>query len=182
MEAEWDAAMERDAFLELVSAHESLLRGLARRLTGNDSDAEDLLQDCLERAMRNSDQLRDPKAARAWLISILKNAFLDRCRRQRAESQGRDSAEPPEDLPCPDDAQDEPSWKDLGMEDLERALEYLEPDFRTPYKLREFENLSYREIAQRLGVPVATVATRLYRARLKLRELLSPKKGGPRHG
>ncbi|HEY8211856.1 MAG TPA: sigma-70 family RNA polymerase sigma factor [Myxococcaceae bacterium] len=167
--------MEREELL----AHRTLLLALARRLTGNESDAEDLLQDCFERAMRGSVQLRDAKAARSWLISILRNAFLDRCRRQRAELQGQDT-EPPEDLPCPEPA-DEPAWAHLGLEDLHRALEDLEPEFREVYELREFEGLSYKEIGKRLGVPVATVATRLFRGRFKLRQLLSRMKRKARH-
>src|SRR6185295_20246 len=110
--------MGRDEFL----AHGALLRALARRLTGNDADAEDLLQDCFERAMRSSTQLRDAKATRSWLISILRNAFLDRCRRQKAESQGLEYVEPPEDLPYQEPA-DEPVWAQLDLGDLHRALE-----------------------------------------------------------
>jgi RNA polymerase sigma-70 factor, ECF subfamily len=179
--AERGDAMTREAFLELTAAHEPILRGLAHRLTGNDSDAGDLLQDCFERAVRRREQLRDPNAARSWLISILRNAFLDRCRRLRAESQGVEYVEPPEDLPCPEE-QDEPPWTELTLEDLQKALEALEPEFRTVYELREFERLSYRKIAGKLGVRVPTVATRLFRARLKLRQVLSRMKRGPRHG
>src|SRR5262245_28186647 len=181
LEAERGDAVELEALRALMTDLEPVLRGLARRLTGNDADVEDLLQDCFERAVRCHEQLRDPKAARAWLISILKNAFLDRCRRQRAESQGRDYVDPPTDVAAPPDPPDEPIWAELDLEDLKRALLELDPEFRIPYEMREFRQLSYKEIAKELGVPVATVATRIHRARLKLRELLSKKKRGPRH-
>jgi RNA polymerase sigma-70 factor (ECF subfamily) len=177
LEAGQSERMEREEWLrELMASAEPVLRGLARRMTGNDADAADLVQDCFERALRRADQLRDPQAARSWLISILRNAFLDRCRR---EALGKDHVEPPEDLPCPEEPAGEPAWAKLDLNDLRQAVEDLEPEFRTVYELREFQGKSYREIAGQTGTPPATVATRLHRARLKLRELLGRPKRGP---
>src|SRR5690349_32838 len=113
-----------------MAALEPVLRGLARRLTGNDSDTEDLLQDCL----------------------------------QRAESQGREYVDPSEEPAVTPDPPGEPIWAELDLADLQRALEGLEPEFRTPYELKELQGLSYKEIAKEIGVPVPTVATRIYRA------------------
>jgi RNA polymerase sigma-70 factor (ECF subfamily) len=180
LEADRGDAVELEALRALMASLEPVLRGLARRLTGNDSDTEDLLQDTFERAVRCREQLRDLRAARSWLISILRNAFLDRCRRQRAESQGRDY-DLPEELAATADPPDEPVWAELDLADLKRALLDLEPEFRIPYEMKELQGLSYKEIAKEIGVPVSTVATRIHRARLKLRELLSQVKRGPRH-
>jgi RNA polymerase sigma-70 factor, ECF subfamily len=168
--------MQREeAMRSLVAAHGALLRGLARRMMRSEPDAEDLVQDTFERAFNGLDQMRDPERSRSWLVSILHNVFLDRCRRQRIRPDAV-SERNLELLPvaaATADAADEPSWADLTRQDLDRALQGLDPTYREVFELREFARCSYQEIAQRLGVTLRTAGTRLHRARAKLRELLS---------
>ena len=70
--------------LEVLETYRPALISLALRLTHNHADAQDLVQDCCERALRSAHKLRDPGIARSWLVAILRNAFLDRCRHDGA--------------------------------------------------------------------------------------------------
>ncbi|MFY0537107.1 RNA polymerase sigma factor [Nannocystis pusilla] len=102
---------------------------------------------------------------------MLHHLFLDRC---RARVRGPTHASLDEvALPAPEPAA-EPAWAALTRDDVVAAVERLEPDFRRVYQLHSLEGVPYQEIAARLGIPKATVGTRLARARRKLRDLLLP--------
>jgi len=160
------------AFEELVLPHLNAAFNYARWLTGNDADAEDVVQDACLRAMRYFASLRDDDA-RAWLFAIVRNTWYSRVsQRLRA----RDAAPP-------DDSPDEPPDNRLDPEALllqQRsvahvwtALEQLPADFREVVVLREIEGLSYKEIAAIVRVPIGTVMSRLARARDRLATMLT---------
>jgi RNA polymerase sigma-70 factor (ECF subfamily) len=152
----------------LVDEHYVSLYRYAYRLSGSAADAEDLTQEAFCKAQLNLSQLRDPGRAKAWLFSILRNAYLHRV---RAEAPQRvvsledvgEVAEPPAD-PLPD----------LDPERLERALAELPEAFRTPVILFYFEEFSYRDIAEQMDLPLGTVMSRLARAKAHLRARLLP--------
>lgn len=151
--------------------HEPALRGLAQRLCRNPADAGDLVQDTFERALQRRAQYQPGTNLRAWLCTILHHLFLDRC---RARHRGPQHAPLDEvALPAPEPAS-EPAWAALTRDDVVAAVARLEPDFRSVYQLHSLEGVPYQEIAARLGIPKATVGTRLARARRKLRDLLMP--------
>ncbi|PTL81450.1 RNA polymerase sigma factor [Vitiosangium sp. GDMCC 1.1324] len=158
----------------MARQHEAALRTTALRLCGNATDAHDLVQDTYERGLRNLAHFRPGSDVRAWLLTILKNRFFDRYRTRTHE---RYSDTPVEELadriaaPAADVA---PDWASISPEQLLAALEKLPEEFRVTYRLHDIEGRSYNEIAEQLGIPKATVGTRLVRARRKLRELLSP--------
>lgn len=163
---------DRDVeFERLARENEPLLRAVARRLTGSDADAHDLVQDTLERALRHFDRFARGTNARAWLFTILHNLFIDRCRARRPEAR----AQPVEDVPlAAPELEPPPAWTQVTAEQVRDAVARLEPEFRTVYELRTLDGLSYDDIATRLGIPKATVGTRLSRARTRLRALLEP--------
>jgi RNA polymerase sigma-70 factor (ECF subfamily) len=151
---------------KLVDEHYALLYQFAFRLTGSRVDAEDLTQETFCTAQRKLGQLRDPARIRPWLFSILRNAHLHRARSeksQRCVSLG-DMADFPERLPDP--------LPDIEPERLQRALEELPEVFRTPVILYYFDELSYRDIAEQMDLPVGTVMSRLARAKAHLRSRL----------
>ncbi len=167
------AAPARNPRFEAFAAeHTPQLRAIAMRLCGNAADAADLVQDAFERAFRNYDKLEPGTNPRAWVVTIMHNLFIDRCRRGRREPLRVDVDDVPLAAPEPT-SEAEPAWAKLTAEDLRRALERLDPDFRDVYRLHALENRSYKEIALQLGIPAATVGTRLLRARDKLRRLLA---------
>jgi RNA polymerase sigma-70 factor, ECF subfamily len=156
-------------FEDAVRAHEPELTLLAKRLTSSIADARDLVQDTFERALRAWDRLPADSNVRGWLVTILHNLFIDRCRRaHRAPTSPIDDqleAPQPEELPAP-------PWADVTPEQLRAALRELDEEFRRAYELHALAGRTYRQIADELGIPVNTVGTRLMRARRKLRVIL----------
>ena len=153
---------------ELVEQHYQPLYRYAYRLSGSASDAEDLTQDAFCQAQLKLNQLRDPGRAKAWLFSILRNAYLHRvrdARRQQVlplEYVGDVADRLPEPLP------------EVDSQRLQEVLSELPEDFRTPVILFYFEEFSYREIAEQMELPLGTVMSRLARAKAHLRARLLP--------
>jgi RNA polymerase sigma-70 factor (ECF subfamily) len=152
---------------QLLIYHDDLLRR-ARALTRDASRAQDLVQDTLERAIRHMDRLPADSTLRSWLYVIMSNRFLDLA---RAESKRRPAPLDQEPAVVEDDPP--PWWASITTAQLKKALEGLRPEIRATFELREFRRLSYAEVASTLKIPVATVGTRLGRARIQLREILS---------
>jgi len=156
------------AFDALVREHGEAVRAFALRLCKTPVDADDLAQDCMERALRRFDTLTPGTNARAWLLTILHNAFIDRCRRRTIDKLAHDIDGVP--LPAPEPSEP-PAWASVTAEQLAAAVARLDDEFRAGYRLHG-DGRSYQEMAATLGIPVNTVGTRLSRARSKLRALL----------
>jgi RNA polymerase sigma-70 factor (ECF subfamily) len=153
---------------QLVEEHYAALYRYAFRLAGSQADAEDLTQETFCQAQLKLHQLRDPGRARAWLFSILRNAYLHRTRSKKHEH-----AVPldwvgdlPDRLPGP--------LPEVDPERLQEALNELPEVFRTPVILFYFEDFSYRDIAGQMDLPIGTVMSRLARAKAHLRARLLP--------
>jgi RNA polymerase sigma-70 factor, ECF subfamily len=150
------------------------LRRYARGLTGDGDRADDLVQDTLERAWARFSMWQKRGELRAWLFGIMHNHFVDRLRAQRARPEDAAGAELP-DLPQRATQSDR-----LELRDLDRSLQRLPAEQREVLLLAGVEELSYREIALALGVPVGTVMSRLSRGRERLRvELQGRDAAGP---
>jgi len=152
---------------QLVDAHYDSLFRYAYRLSGCAADAEDQAQEAFCKAQMQLHQLREPSRAKAWLFSILRNAYLHRVRSDQAHKQVPldavgDLAGPPPDPP-----------PEVEPAELQRALNELPEAFRTPVILFYFEDFSYRDIAEQMDVPIGTVMSRLSRAKAHLRARLS---------
>lgn len=170
-ERPWDrgrpVTVER-AFAQAVREHEPLLMAIARRLCGNEADAADLVHDTYERALRAWDRYSDRGNLRSWMVAILNNLFIDRCRKSKRtpmtqELEGLEVAAPEPSPP--------PAWAQVSQQQVDAALATLNPDFRRVYELHALGR-SYDEIAAELKIAKATVGTRLIRARRKLRDAL----------
>lgn len=162
-------------FRELALPHLDGVYTLARYLTRNASDAEDAAQECFLRAYRHFDSYRGPDI-KPWLLAILRNV----CRAARAKSAGlvftqdnvvdMDGNERP---PMWSEAADTPEdaiGRQHDASAIRRMIERLPPEFGEVIVLREINDLSYRDIATVVGVPVGTVMSRLSRARAMLRD------------
>jgi RNA polymerase sigma-70 factor (ECF subfamily) len=146
--------------------HLPSLRRYAVALTGRASEADDLVQDCIERALIGRASLREPDRMGAWLRSILHNLARDGQRRgSRFGTVGIDEMQ--DDLALSVAPQDE-----LGMRDLNRAIQSLSFEHRQILLMVGVEGLSYREVAAELGIPIGTVMSRLARARDRFRAAL----------
>jgi RNA polymerase sigma factor (sigma-70 family) len=162
-------------FEEQVSPHLGSAYNLARWLTRNNEDAEDVVQEAFLRAFSAVENLRG-EDAKPWLLTIVRNSCLTWLKRNRnaAGVIGLEQVEDPSE-PSPDP--EEMVLISLDRQQVRRALEQLPSEFREAIVLRELEGLSYREIATTVGVPLGTVMSRLSRGREWLRRLLaSPKK------
>jgi RNA polymerase sigma-70 factor (ECF subfamily) len=159
-------------FDEFARTHEPMLYAMALKLCANSADARDLVQDTFERALKAWDGLPEGSNERGWVVTILHNLFIDRCRKRRREPRTEDVHETP--VATPEAPPPAPAWLDITPEQLRGALGQLGEEFRTVYQMHAVDGRSYKEIAATLGIPMATVGTRLIRARKKLRTLLLP--------
>jgi len=172
------ATGSRRGIVPLVEQHYQSLYRYAYRLSGAAADAEDLTQEAFCKAQAQLATLRDPERAKPWLFSILRNAYLHRARSDRAHKQV--SLESVGDLP----AQCSAEVPDIDPEQLQGALSDLPEGFRTPVILFYFEDMSYRDIAEQMDLPIGTVMSRLARAKSHLRERLvgAHRPGNPEGG
>jgi RNA polymerase sigma-70 factor (ECF subfamily) len=166
--------------------HLNGLYSYALTLSRNHADAEDLVQETYLRAIQAKDRLRADSNIKAWLFTILRNIWLNQLRKRRS---GPQIVETMEDSPAKEVVETSRDSYDIYVSNLERAqvraaIEKLPIEFREIILLREYEELSYQEIASVLDCPAGTVMSRLGRARAKLRVLLSAKltKPGPFQG
>ncbi len=161
---------DRDLWAAELAMHEAELRSASRYICRDDSEREDLVQDTFERALRHLGA-GNPKPAnlRAWLVSILRNAFIDRKRRAAVAKVVFDDS--PASAPAPE-PEPEPLWSSVSLEDVRAALAELDEAQRVVFELHYLGRMRYEEIASKLGIPSNTVATRLFRARKALREVL----------
>jgi RNA polymerase sigma factor (sigma-70 family) len=151
-----------------LRTHEAALRAAARYICRDEGEREDLIQDAFERGLRflSAGNPR-PTNMRVWLVSILRNAFIDRRRRAAVVFEELDA-----DRAAPAAEPEPPPWADVSIDEVRAALAELDPGLRAAFELHYLERFRYREIAERLGIPANTVATRLFRARKALRDVL----------
>lgn len=149
-----------------LTAHISGLRRYAMALTRNASDAEDLVQECLCRAIERARPWREIKDVRAYLFSILHNLYIDRV----VKTRHRNAALP--DQMIEQRLTAAPTQQEtVELRELSRALDRLSPDQRQLILLVGLEGISYEATAKILDLPVGTVMSRLFRAREALRKM-----------
>ena len=166
-------------FEEVALVHLDTLYRSALRLTHNRAEAEDIVQETCLRAFRNFHRFNPGTNCRAWLLTILRNIFLNRVRRA-----GREVLE--EDLPAwesaletgpglipPSTNPEEEFLQTVLHGDVDRALKAVPLVYREAVILADLEGLSYKEVAEVLGCPIGTVMSRLSRGRHLLRQALS---------
>ena len=141
------------------------LRRYARALTGSRDDADDLVQDTLERAWAKSGLWRGVTDMRAWLFSVMHNLHVDAIRRPRLTTV-------PIDDDTPEIAVAPTQGERLAVLDLQAALEQLPIEQREIVLLVALEDMAYADVAKTLGIPIGTVMSRLSRGRERLRALM----------
>ena len=150
----------------LIEDHLDAVYRYAYRLTGSVHDAEDLTQQVFLLAQERLDQLREVERARGWLFTILRNSFLKMVQRTQpvpATSVGLNL----ETVPAEDH-----SGQAVDAAELQAAVDELPAEFRLVVAMFYFEECSYREIAEKLDLPMGTVMSRLARAKGHLRSKL----------
>lgn len=161
-------------------SHMDALHGVACRLTRNPTEAEDLVQDALVKAMRARDQFQLGTNLKAWLFRILTNTFINKYRRGGLE---RSVLEGPDADPLADGWVSASTMRQLRDPEqvallpivegeVKKALDALPPEFRLAVILCDVEEFSYEEIADIMGCPIGTVMSRLHRGRKLLQKSL----------
>lgn len=147
------------AFSVLVVRHQSFVFGVAQRVVRDPKLAEDIAQETFFRAWQNLDSFRGDSAFRSWLYSIAHHAAVNVVTRTR-------------EIPTDNQVElVEPRTTESQVEaqhverDYQAVIAKLAPELRAPFLLRERDGLAYEEIAERLGIPLNTVRTRIHRAR-----------------
>ena len=166
---------EREAFVHLNE-----LYGAGLRLTRNERDAEDLVQETFMKGFANFHQYREGTNCRAWLFRIMMNTFINRYRRRTKESEilhrkeeglidnelvSRHSHEVHS---SPEERQARSGLSD----EVRDALDSLPVEFKTVVLLADLHDFAYKDIAQIMGTPIGTVMSRLFRGRRMLRKRL----------
>ena len=170
-----------DAFTTLLNQYDRNIYRLALNITGQQEDAEDILQETFLKAYRNLDRFQGNSRFYTWLVRIAVNEALMKLRKRRGSREvSLDEPVPGDDgEPFPREVEDwgdnpEQRFAKTELEEILRgAIGTLEAPFRTVVTLRDIEDLSTEETADLLGLSVPAVKSRLLRGRLKLREKLN---------
>lgn len=151
--------MNDSEYMRRVRAMEGRLYRIAQAILWREADCVDAVQEAVFRGWMKKDRLNDPDRFEAWLVRILVNQCRDMLRRRKRESAALLADVPEDDSLC----------EDLH---LRLALKQLPEKYRLPLVLHYLEGYPVKDVAQMLGVPRSTAASRLYQARKTLRDLL----------
>jgi RNA polymerase sigma-70 factor, ECF subfamily len=173
-------AGDTSAFGELVNKYDRKIYRLAKNITQNDQDAEDVLQDTFIKAFQHLDNFQGNSRFYTWLVRIGVNESLMKLRKRKTDrtvplDEPVDTGEDPmirEIAVWGEDPENKYSQEELRRI-LDEAVQSLRPAFRTVFMLRDIEELSTEETAQTLNISIPAVKSRLLRARLQLREKLT---------
>lgn len=157
-----------DLHAKLVETIPRLRRYARALLRGDVLAADDLVQDCLERALSRLHSWRSDSDLRAWLFTIMHNIYVNQVRRAAAGPSFMAPSEQEEPVAASGTAE-----AGVALRDLQRALDALPADQREIVLLVSMEGLRYQEVAAILGIPEGTVMSRLSRARSQLREWMN---------
>lgn len=152
----------------LVALHHRAVFRYAHRLAGTVADAEDLTQQTFLIAQQKGHQVREPDKANRWLFAVVRSCFLKSRRRRRPVPATTLELEIDEVLVEP------PPEERLDQQAFDAAFAALPDPFRVVLAMYYFDELSYKEIAGELGLPIGTVMSRLARAKQRLRQMLTP--------
>ena len=175
-------AGEDEAFSELVSRYQNKIYRLAKNITQNNEDAEDVLQEAFLKAYSHLKGFQRNSRFYTWIVRIAVNEALMKLRKRRSDrtvpldepvETGEEAVT--REIAVWDDNPEQRYSHEEMQQILDDAVEDLKPDFRTVFVLRDIEELSTEETAETLGISIPAVKSRLLRARLALRESLTRK-------
>jgi RNA polymerase sigma-70 factor, ECF subfamily len=173
-------AGDASAFSELVQHYDRRVFRMAKQITQNDDDAEDVLQEAFLKAYTHLDDFQGNSKFYTWIVRIAVNEALMKLRKRRSDRSvpldepidtGED--EVPREIAVWEDNPEETYSREELAELLDEAVQSLKPAYRTVFVLRDIEEMSIEETAEALGLSISAVKSRLLRARLQLREKLT---------
>ncbi len=175
-------AGDSEAFGELVSRYQNKIYRLAKHITQNDEDAEDVLQEAFLKAYEHLSGFQGNSKFYTWIVRIAVNEALMKLRKRKSDrtvplDEPVDTGEEMvnREIAVWEDNPEQRYSREEMQQILNEAVADLKPDFRTVFALRDIEELSTEETAEALGISIPAVKSRLLRARLALREKLTRK-------
>lgn len=173
------------AFAALVDRHKGRVYRTLYRVVGDEQDAQDLAQEVFLKVFRSLAGYRGDAAFTTWLHRLTLNLAFDwlRARKRRPlqvplEPGSDQDDRPVRELPSPGEGPEEAALRTERHRQLQQAIQRLPTDYREVILLHHFQHMSYQQIADRIGSPIRTIETRLYRARALLRKALAEGEGG----
>ncbi|EDM36733.1 RNA polymerase ECF-type sigma factor [Pedobacter sp. BAL39] len=160
--------MKNITFNYQIYDHKSSLQNFAMNFTKNVEDANDLVQDTMLKAIRYSALYQKGTNLRGWLFTIMRNTFINNYRRMSKRQSVITTTEDLSSYQLTSSASNNQGENKMMMEDIQKALEKLQPEYYTPF-IKYFEGYKYHEIADKLGIPIGTVKTRIHVARQVLK-------------
>lgn len=163
------ATGDTESFRALTARYSGVLTALSRRIVGNDTDAEDVVAEALWRAWRAAKDFDSTRgSATAWLITIARSRAIDHLRARKSADR------PPPYNPLPESVDSPAAGLMLSQRAhvVRAALSELDERERTALEMAYYADFSQTEIAERLGIPLGTVKTRIRAAMIKLRKTL----------
>jgi len=167
-------------FEKIALAHSSFMRNLARKLTGNETHAEDLYQDTYFKAFRSFEKFEGDSRCRAWLKKIMINTFINMYnRKQKVVFCNQDDeifnqvpAVPFKNQPDCDRLDQDSLLREFVSDEVKKSLMLLPESYRTVVIMYDMLGLSYKEVARKVQAPMGTIKSRLFRGRIALKENL----------
>jgi len=165
---------DRTAFARLVSAYQGPVFNLCYRMLGNPAEAEDATQETFLRVYTKMNTYQPDRKLSSWILAIASHHCIDRLRRRRADTVSLDTEPIAEAVPATSGGPEETVLRREAQDEVQRAVDQLDPSYRVPLILRYWHGLSYAEIAEVLGLTVQAVKSRLHRARLQTAAIVAP--------
>lgn len=160
--------MNTNYFAAKVLKERDLLETYAMSLTKKQNDSADLVQDTIYRALANEDKFREGTNLRGWLVTIMKNIFINNYRKKSKRNTIFDNTDNHYFLNYKASKQPNTAEVNLLMEHVNRAVRVLNPDFKVPFMMY-FNGFKYQEIAEKMELPLGTIKSRIYFARKALK-------------
>ncbi len=159
------AARAREAFTKLYLRYRERVYAYALRVLANEQDAEDLFQEVFYRVYTHADSFTEERSLSGWIFTIAHNLCLNKVRDRKPQDSIDDV-----DLPVPPEGAIGEDWQEV----IARAMALLPVEYREIILLREYEGMTYSEMTEVLHTTIPSIKSRLYRAKGKLREILTP--------
>ncbi len=164
---------DQQAFAFLVQSYQRPVYNLCYRMLGNQQEAEDATQETFIRAYTHLDSYNPNRKFLNWVLTIASNHCIDRLRKRRINWSSLEDDPYVEKIPMPESIDPHRNAEDKETADqIQRWIDQLSPDYRTPVILLYWYGYSYEEIAATMGVSVSAVKSRLHRARKQIAQMI----------
>jgi RNA polymerase sigma-70 factor (ECF subfamily) len=163
-------AIHQNQVSEQLHRISNSLRAFSLKLTGNNSDAEDLYQDTAVRIITNADKYNPGTNFKAWAVTIMRNIFINNYRKKVRRNLIIDQTPNNYYLNSGDQLVDNSGETNVTFNELMALVDTLPEDFKVPFMMA-YEGFKYEEIAEELGSPLGTIKSRIFFARKKLQKL-----------